>query len=112
MRVLFVCNQNMHRSKTAEEIFAEEFETKSAGLYNDTPIIAKDMEWADLVVVMEEEQRLELSKRFPLLYMQKQIVSLNLPDIYSYNHPLLVDLLKKKMSAILTTLQIECYDFP
>ena len=98
MKVLFICNQNQHRSKTAEALFKNMFETKSAGLYNDTPVQEQEISWADLIVVMEDVQRTELAKRFPKQYMQKRIISLNIPDMYQYNQPELVSLLKSKVT--------------
>ncbi|MFH1053487.1 MAG: hypothetical protein V1740_03660 [Candidatus Woesearchaeota archaeon] len=128
MKILFICNQNLNRSKTAEEIFRDnknrtiplpkgrgiyrsvfgienpqkcfaffghqkpmvfecsdlkvgildpiensdkrvgifnKYETKSAGLYNDKPVIKSEISWADLIIVMEKDHRTELSKRFP-----------------------------------------------
>lgn len=100
MKVLFICNQNQNRSKTAEEIFSKEFETKSAGLFNEKPVTKKQLEWADLIIVMEDEQRTELSKRFPKEYIKKQIISLNIPDIYYYNDPELISLLKTKVNKL------------
>lgn len=100
MKVLFICNQNENRSRTAEEIFKKEFETKSAGLYNEMPLDEKQLSWADLVVVMEESQRSEIAKRFPKQYMQKRIVSLDIPDIYNYNNPKLVKILRSKMNEL------------
>ena len=97
MKVLFICNQNQNRSKTAENLFKAKFETKSAGLYNEKPVTKKQLSWADLVVVMEDAQRTEIAKRFPKQYMQKRILSLNIPDIYNFNDPKLVDLLKTMM---------------
>lgn len=99
MKVLFICNQNQHRSKTAEELFRGSFETKSAGLYNERPVTKEQLEWADLIVVMEDEQRAEISKRFPKLYMKKRIVSLGVPDTYSYGQAELKNLLKEKLRA-------------
>lgn len=100
MKVLFICNQNQNRSKTAEEIFKGRFKTKSAGLYNEKPVNEKNISWADLVVVMEENQRTEIAKRFLKLYMQKKILSLNIPDNYYYNQPELIELLNYKMSEL------------
>lgn len=97
MKVLFICNQNKHRSKTAELLFKDNFETKSAGLYNEVPVTEKELEWADLVAVMEDFQRDELIKRFPKQYMKKRIISLNVPDVYGFNQPELVDVLKLKI---------------
>ncbi|MAG52534.1 MAG: phosphotyrosine protein phosphatase [Nanoarchaeota archaeon] len=100
MKVLFICNQNENRSKTAEELFKREYETKSAGLFNNNPVSKKEIKWADIIVVMEDNQRGEIAKRFPNLYMQKRILSLNVPDVYSYQDSELVDILEKKMVEI------------
>ena len=98
-KVLFICNQNKHRSKTAEELFKDRFKTKSAGLYNKNPLTAQQFSWADLVIVMEEAQRSELAKRFPKLYLQKRIVSLDIPDNYAYQDEGLIHSLTSKMAA-------------
>ena len=100
MKVLFICNQNKHRSKTAEEVFRARFDTKSAGLYNDRPVSDKELSWADVIAVMEEEQRIELAKRFPKQVFLKKVVSLNVPDTYSYNQPELIELLKQKADLL------------
>lgn len=101
MKVLFVCNQNQNRSKTAEEIFKGRFQTKSGGLYNNKPITAKQLSWADVIVVMEDAQRMEIAKRFPKQYMQKRIVSLDIHDVYHYNQPELVDVLNHKVNVLI-----------
>jgi predicted protein tyrosine phosphatase len=100
MNVLFVCNQNENRSKTAKELFKGRFNTKSAGLYSLKPLSEKEISWANLVVVMEEIQREEIAKRFPKQYMQKQIVSLDIQDVHHYNQPELINILKSKMKEI------------
>lgn len=105
MNILFICNQNMYRSKTAEDLFKGILNVKSAGLYNNL-VTAEQMQWADLILVMEEEQRIELGKRFPKQYLAKRILSLDIPDVYSYNQPELVELLKRKVETILTTPEI------
>ena len=101
MKVLFICNQNLNRSKTAEEIFKGRFQTKSAGLYNEKPVTKKELSWADMIVVMEDEQRREIASRFPDIYMQKQILSLGIPDVYHYNQPELIEALKTKVNNFL-----------
>ena len=100
MKLLFICNQNENRSKTAEEIFKERFETKSAGLYNKKPVTKNQISWADKIIVMEDSQRSEISKRFPKQYIQKQIISLEIPDIYNYNNPELIKRLKSKFNQL------------
>jgi len=101
--VLFVCNQNQNRSKTAEMIFKDKFNTKSAGLYNTKPVTSKQISWSDIIIVMEDEQRSELAKRFPKLYLQKRILSLEVPDIYKFNDQKLIKSLQsqiKKYSSL------------
>ncbi|MFA5141776.1 MAG: phosphotyrosine protein phosphatase [Candidatus Woesearchaeota archaeon] len=100
MKVLFICNQNKHRSKTAEVIFKDRFNTRSAGLFNEKPIQEADMSWADTIAVMEDFQRTELSNRFPKQYLNKKIISLNISDEFSYMQPELISLLKKRMNEL------------
>ena len=104
MRILFICNQNIHRSKTAEELFSSRFETKSAGLFNERPVTEKKINWADIIVVMEDFQISEIANRFPKQYLKKRIISLDIPDIYHYNQPELVDILKRKMNKLIIPL--------
>ena len=101
MNVLFICNQNLNRSKTAENIFKKKFNVKSAGLYNENPVSKKQISWADIIVVMEESQRNVLAERFPKEYMQKRILSMGIPDVYYYNQPELVDLMKSRIKELL-----------
>jgi len=101
MKVLFICNQNKNRSKAAEMLFKGRFDTKSAGLHNEKPVTAKQLSWADLVVVMENEQRSEIARRFPRHYLQKRIVSLDIPDVYNYDDLKLVDTLEIRMSELI-----------
>ncbi|HLC65756.1 MAG TPA: phosphotyrosine protein phosphatase [Candidatus Nanoarchaeia archaeon] len=101
MKVLFICNQNKSRSKTAEKVFKGRFTTKSAGLYASNPVRETQLSWADVVLVMEDAQRAEIAKRFPEQYLQKRILSLDIPDIYHYNQPELVKVLRSKVNQLL-----------
>jgi predicted protein tyrosine phosphatase len=99
MKVLFVCNQGKHRSRTAEQLFKGEFETRAAGLYSESPVSAQDLAWADTIVVMEEHQRKELVARFPQECLQKRLVTLNVPDVYQFQQPELVETLKARVAS-------------
>ena len=103
MKALFICNQNLNRSKTAEILFRNKFDTKSAGLYNNI-VTEKQIEWAEVIFVMDEEQRKEISKRFPKQYLQKRILSLDIPDFYYFKQPELIELLNKKLDDITLTI--------
>lgn len=100
LKLLFICNQNKNRSKTAEEMLKTKFETKSAGLFNEKPVQEKTIAWADAVIVMEDAQRKELAKRFPKQYMQKKILTLNIPDVFSYNQETLKEIINKKVKHL------------
>lgn len=100
MKLLFICNQNKNRSKTAEEIFRDRFETKSAGIYSETTVTKAQINWADVIIVMEDAQRSEIAKRFPKQYIQKHILCLDIPDVYHYNQPELIKLLNSKMNGL------------
>ncbi len=105
MNLLFVCNQGKYRSKTAAELLQNEFSTKYAGLFSDNPLVEKDVEWADIVFFMEEEQRAKAVERFPEVLLRKQLVTLDIPDVYSYNDNRLISLLRRKI-AEQTNLQL------
>jgi len=95
MKLLFVCNQNMHRSKTAEDLYKNIHEVRSAGLYNNN-VTSVDLDWADIIFVMEDHQRAEIGKRFPSHYLSKTIISLGIPDIFSRGDPILM----KKLESV------------
>ena len=101
MNLLFVCNQGRYRSKTAAELFSDDFSTRYRGLY-DNILQRADLEWADSVVAMEEAQRREIGKRFPKEYLQKQIVCWDIPDRFDYNQEELIALLKEKSHMFFT----------
>lgn len=101
-KLLFVCTMNTYRSPTAEDLFrSDENETRSAG--TDTscpnPLTAEHVEWADMVVFMEEGHRKVALNRKALkkaLHGKKQLV-LGVPDRYDRNQPELLELLKEKL---------------
>ena len=104
-RALFICSRNRLRSPTAETVFANwsEVETDSAGLAPDADVLlsAEQLEWADLVFVMERHQRQSLLRRFPQAMRGKRLVCLDIPDDYAYLQPELVLLLERKAGPFL-----------
>ncbi|HIJ10504.1 TPA: hypothetical protein HA278_00475 [Candidatus Woesearchaeota archaeon] len=97
MNILFICNQNKNRSKTAEELFKGKYSTKSAGMYNKKPLTKSQLAWSDVVIVMEDGQGDEIAKRFPKTYLQKRVLNLNIADLYRYNDPYLREQIITKM---------------
>jgi predicted protein tyrosine phosphatase len=100
MRILFLCSQNKLRSPTAEAIFADhpEIEVDSAGLNHDAevPLTPEQIEWADLILVMEKAHLNRLNRKFREYLAHKQISVLNIPDDYEYMDPVLVAMLRSK----------------
>ncbi len=103
--VLFLCSRNRRRSPTAERVFAdrEGIETDSAGLAPDAELrVSSDqLQWADLIVVMEKSHRSTLTRRFGRYLAHARVVCLDIPDRYDFMDPDLVDLLERKMARFL-----------
>jgi predicted protein tyrosine phosphatase len=103
-RVLFICSRNRLRSPTAESVFAGSgIETDSAGLAPDADCVlsAEQVEWADLIFVMEKQHRAKLKQRFTASLHGKRIVCLDVPDRYEFMQPELVALLQQKVGQYL-----------
>ena len=104
-RLLFICSQNKLRSPTAETVFANHsgVEVDSAGLNNDAevPLSDEQLEWADLVLVMEKAHRNRLNRKFSHALGGKRITVLNIPDDYEYMQPELIEILERKCAQYL-----------
>ena len=102
-RILFLCSQNKLRSPTAEAIFADhpKIEVDSAGLNHDAevPLSEEQVEWADLIIVMEKAHRARLNRKFKHVLAGKRVAVLNIPDNYDYMDPELIGLLKTRCSS-------------
>jgi predicted protein tyrosine phosphatase len=103
--VLFICSQNRLRSPTAEQVFADwpGIETQSAGLGHDAdvPVSPELLAWADMIFVMEKVHRNRLSKKFGQQLGGKRVICLDIPDDYDFMDPLLVQLLRQKVTRFL-----------
>ncbi len=92
MRVLFVCRGNVCRSRVAEEIFRvlswsvgnrADHEARSAGVDPDSGgrlITGRDVGWADVVCVMEEEHAAYIRKHWA--GQARKVRVLGIPDVY------------------------------
>jgi predicted protein tyrosine phosphatase len=102
-KILFVCSANVDRSPTAEHIYSncEGFEVKSAGVSWSARkrVSAELLQWADVILCMEEWQKQSIEEKFPGIISNKEIYSLGVADVYPYMHPVLVNLIKEKVEA-------------
>ena len=104
MNVLFVCTMNYQRSKTGEEIYKDDnrFVVRSAGVSKDafTRINTENLEWADIIIVMERNRRNRIRKEFPQIYQDKRIICLYIEDEYDYMENGLIDKIRLRFEKI------------
>ncbi|MBA4155760.1 hypothetical protein [Flavobacterium sp.] len=102
--ILVVCGRNKKRSRTAEYIFKndERFNIRSAGLSpkSDRKISENDLNWADLVFVMETGQRAKIWGHYRHLELPT-IEVLNIPDDYEFMNEELVEMLSDRINDTL-----------
>ncbi len=104
-KLLFVCNAGRQRSVTGRDLYQNKgYEAKSCGIRGDKhrSVTKEKLEWADLIICMEDEQRKFIANEFPKEYMMKKIVTLEIPDIYKRNQEELIELLKINLEKIKT----------
>lgn len=96
MKTLFVCSMARMRSKTASELFSERMPTKYAGtdVDADVQVTGEMLEWADVIVCMENRHRSKLRRKFK--GCSHKMVVLHIPDEYAYDDPLLKIILEEK----------------
>ena len=96
---------NRLRSPTAEQVFSQwsDVETDSAGLNHDADVVlsAEQVEWADIIFVMEKGHRTKLTKKFRTHLKGKRLICLDIPDDYAFMDQALVKLLEAKAGALL-----------
>jgi len=104
-KLLFLCSRNKLRSPTAQDLFSEldGVETDSAGVSRDAEVFLSEeqIEWADLILVMEKVHRSKLNQKFGHCLGGKKVVVLNIPDNYEYMDEELVSLLERKCAPYL-----------
>ena len=98
--LLFICTANLQRSPTAEGLFKKnkKYDAKSAGTQPLAvkPITKQAVEWADIIIVMEKHHKEYILYKFPE-GSKKKVITLNIPDIYYKDDPVLIKLLNKKL---------------
>ena len=100
-RVLFVCRQNRMRSATAERLFCKrtDLDVRSAGTAPDALVRVNTnmLDWAEIVFVMDDDQRQWLESNFESHPALAKIVCLDIPDVFSFLQPELVKLLEERV---------------
>jgi predicted protein tyrosine phosphatase len=105
VNVLFVCSRNQWRSPTAERMFKGHpvIVARSAG----TSLSARhrmshaDIDWADVIMVMEDKHRQRIVAEYTRLVEHTPIHVLDIPDEYRYMDPELIDILEQTVEPLL-----------
>jgi predicted protein tyrosine phosphatase len=104
-RILFVCTQNRARSLTAETLYHRfpSYEVLSAGTDRSAriPVTEEHVAWADLIFVMQEEHTQFIRDQFHGVLDGKEVICLNIPDVYNYMEPVLVAVLRSSLKPYL-----------
>ena len=100
-RVLTVCSANMLRSPTMAHVLSAEpynFNTRSAGTepYALIHVTEDLLMWCDEVVCADTEHVISIRNKLMSYDLDKPIVNLNIPDIYEYRNPELIELIKER----------------
>lgn len=105
VNVLFVCSRNQWRSPTAERIWRKSprVNARSAGTSASARrvVSSRDLEWADIVLVMESRHREILRERFETARRDVRIEVLDIPDDYEFMDDELVRLLRARVGDVL-----------
>lgn len=100
-RVLFVCRQNRKRSATAERLFCKraDLDVRSAGTSPDALVRVNGnmLDWADVIFIMDNDQRQWLERMFTDHPALTRVVCLDIPDIFAFLQPELIQLLEERV---------------
>ncbi|MDM7860994.1 phosphotyrosine protein phosphatase [Alteromonas sp. ASW11-36] len=103
--LLFICSRNQWRSPTAESLWrrSDLYDARSAGTSPKAKktVSAKDIQWADIIFVMENKHKNRLVAAFTRMLDHKVIHVLDIPDEYQYMDPELIAELEAKVHSYL-----------
>lgn len=103
--LLFICSRNQWRSPTGEKVWRHhpEVSVRSAGTSPKAcrTVSANDIQWADVIFVMEEKHKSRLKAQFTRLLGYKDIHVLDIPDEYQYMDEELIEIKKQSVGGYL-----------
>src|ERR1700712_3405026 len=102
-KLLFVCSRNQWRSPTAEALFKDHprYTARSAGTTDRARIKITDCHigWADMIFCMERKHSERLLEQFTDEIGDKPLITLRIPDDYTFMDPVLVELLHAELAT-------------
>jgi len=101
--LLFICSRNQWRSPTAEKFYSKDprVNVRSAGTSPRAKrtVNANDLQWADLIFVMEYKHKDRLKAEYNRVLQHKKIIVLDIPDDYLYMDEELVEVLEQSIEG-------------
>ena len=100
-RVLCVCSAGLLRSPTTAVVLSQEpfnYNTRAAGVSKEYALVEVDqvlLTWADEIVCMEDWHKSALEELLAKFKIKKEVINLNVPDMYAYRHPELMAIIKE-----------------
>ena len=105
LNLLFVCSRNQWRSPTAETLWRDhpQINARSAGTSPRArhTINHRDVEWADMILVMEKKHKNRVTAEFQQMLTDTPIYVLDIPDDYQYMDEELIEMLSASVKGIL-----------
>lgn len=105
--ILFVCSANKQRSKTAEDYFSGKYadihflsagtNSKICKREGTNPLTIEVLKQTDLIFVMEQKHKKQITDYVNGKF-KKEIIVLNIPDIYKYYQKELLEILDRKVT--------------
>ena len=107
MKVLFVCTENVARSRAAETLFRElqggsgRHEVRSVGTASHAArrITTRDLAWADVIAVMEARHLDTIQRHWP--HHAEKVMVLEILDFFLPDEVELRDVLRSKVRELL-----------
>jgi predicted protein tyrosine phosphatase len=109
-KVLCVCSAGLLRSPTLAWVLSNEpfnFNVRAAGSSRAFALIPVDdvlLEWADLVVFVNQENEDEVNEHFPEDMKDKDFLTLDIPDNFQFRDPTLVKIIEAQVKEGLAKL--------
>lgn len=105
INLLFICSRNQWRSPTAEKLWSRHpnINCRSAGTSSKArrTVSANDINWADVIMVMEGKHKNRLQADFGRLLAYKTLHVLDIPDDYQYMDEALIEELQSIVPPLL-----------
>lgn len=99
-KVLTVCSAGLLRSPTIAWYLqsVSDWNCRAAGLHDYALIQVDDVliEWADMIVCVDEDKYNLLKSSFGDKLGNKPIYNFNIPDVYGYKEPELIEIIKNE----------------